>query len=203
MQDFLLPNIGYVAGPGELAYYGQMKQLYQLFDQPEPFIIPRLSTTLVEPAIARVLDQVPLDWMTFSGRIEDLEKEYLKRSDAPDIDEMFGKWNKRFADLKESLKKDISGIDPSLSGAVDKSAAAFFKEMGKLKGKTIRSVKTDQETQIKRIHRIQQNLFPDREWQERKIAFIYFMNKYGMDLWDQLMKVLDDQPLDSHKLIFL
>gem|GEM_PF-5892922 len=101
------------------------------------------------------------------------------------------------------MKKDIAGIDPSLSGAVDKSAAAFFKEMGKLKGKATRSVKAEQEVQIKRIHRIQQNLFPEREWQERKIAFIYFMNKYGLDLWDQVLAELDDQPLDSHKLIFL
>jgi len=91
MQDFLLPNIGYVSGPGELAYYGQMKQLYELFERPEPFIIPRLSSTLVEPAIARVLDQVPFEWMEFSGRIEDLEKEFLKRSDAPDLDEKFNK----------------------------------------------------------------------------------------------------------------
>ena len=203
MQDFLLPNIAYVAGPGELAYFGQMKSLYEVFDRPEPFIIPRLSATLVEPAIARVLDQVPLQWMEFSGRIEDLEKDYLRRSNAPDIDKLFGKWNKRFAEFKEELKSDIAGIDPTLSGAVDSSSAAFFKEIGKLKGKAIKAVKSDQDIQIKRIHRIQQNLFPDREWQERKIAFIYFMNKYGMDLWDLVLDMLDGDKLDSHKLIYL
>ncbi len=203
MQDFLLPNIAYVAGPGELAYFGQMKSLYSIFERPEPFIIPRLSSTLVEPSIARVLDQVPLKWMEFSGRIEDLEKEYLKQSNAPDIDELFNKWNKRFAGLKDELKSEISEIDPTLSGAVDSSSAVFFKEMGKLKGKVTKAVKSDQDIQIKRIHRIQQHLYPDREWQERKIAFIYFMNKYGMDLWDTLLEMLDNDKLDSHKLIFL
>lgn len=203
MQDFLLPNVGYVAGPGELAYFGQMKNLYSIFDRPEPFIIPRLSTTLIEPAIARVLEQVPFEWMEFSGRKEDLEKEYLKRSNAPDIDDLFSKWNKRFAEFKEELKAEISEIDSTLSGAVDSSSAAFFKEMGKLKGKVTKSVKSDQEVQIRRIHRIRQNLFPEREWQERKIGFIYFMNKYGVDLWDNLLEMLDDDNLDSHKLIYL
>lgn len=203
MQDFLLPNIAYIAGPGELAYYGQMKRLYQVFDRQEPFVIPRLSITFVEPAIARILGQVPFRWMEFSGRTEDLEKEFLKRSDEPDIEVLFSRWSQRLTGFREELRKEVVAVDPSLSGAVDSSTASFSKELDKLKGKMIRSVKSNQETQIKRIHRIQQSLFPERQWQEREIGFIYFMNKYGPDIWDRLLDLLEGEPADSHKLVYL
>src|SRR5699024_4974226 len=55
LQDELLPTLGYVAGPGEVAYYAQMKSFYASFDQTMPIIFPRLSGTLIEPSVDRIL----------------------------------------------------------------------------------------------------------------------------------------------------
>ncbi len=55
VQDFLLPTVAYVAGPGEIAYFAQLTELYKQLDVPMPVIWPRATMTLVEPDIARLL----------------------------------------------------------------------------------------------------------------------------------------------------
>ena len=60
IQDVLLPTIGYIAGPGELAYYyAQMKGYYEQFDMEMPIIFPRMSATLLENGINRIMEKLP------------------------------------------------------------------------------------------------------------------------------------------------
>jgi bacillithiol synthase len=61
VQDWLLPTIAYVGGPGEIAYFAQLKQVYADFGIPMPVVAPRAGFTLVEPKIQRHLDKFSLD----------------------------------------------------------------------------------------------------------------------------------------------
>ncbi|MDR8392355.1 bacillithiol biosynthesis cysteine-adding enzyme BshC [Aliifodinibius sp. S!AR15-10] len=204
LQDLMVPTLGYVAGPGELAYYGQMKKMYKFFKRSMPAIFPRMSATIIEPSIDRILDELPFEIADYEGRIEDLESKYVERSDQPDIEEIFNDWKQKVEEISEGHKAEIKDIDSTLEGAAGKATAVYFGELDKLKGKVYRSVKQQEETQIKRIRKIKANLFPEGIPQERIISFIYFMNKYGIDIWDRLLQELDeDEKFDQHKLIYL
>ena len=63
VQDTLFPTICYVAGPSELAYLGQLREVYASFGIPMPLIYPRATATLVDSATARFLARynVPLE----------------------------------------------------------------------------------------------------------------------------------------------
>ena len=204
LQDLLLPTIGYVAGPGETAYFGQMKGMYDCFDLEMPIIFPRLSATIIEPAIDRIMNELPFEFHEFSQRIEDLESNYVDRTEQRDLEALFSDWKEEIKELATSRKENISAIDSTLEGAVEKSTARYFGELDKLKGKVYRAVKKNDEIQLKRIARIKSNLFPQNGLQERVIAGIFFMNKYGIDIWDQLLESLaDDETFDHHKLLHL
>ena len=75
-------------------------------------------------------------------------------------------------------------IDPSLKGVIGKLMNGFENERAKLKGRVIKSLKQQEETQLKRIARVKAQIFP-AGLQEREISPIYFMNKFGMDIWDR------------------
>jgi uncharacterized protein YllA (UPF0747 family) len=200
----MVPTLGYVAGPGELAYYGQMKKMYKFFKRSMPAIFPRMSATIIEPSIDRILDELPFEIADYEGRIEDLESKYVERSNQPDIEEIFNDWKQKVEEISEGHKAEIKDIDSTLEGAAGKATAVYFGELDKLKGKVYRSVKQQEETQIKRIRKIKANLFPEGIPQERIISFIYFMNKYGIDIWDRLLQELDEnEKFDQHKLIYL
>lgn len=204
LQDALLPTVGYVAGPGEVAYYGQMKSMYQCFDMEMPIIFPRLSATVVEPAIDRIIGELPFEFHEYGKRIEDLESDYVDRADQHDIEAIFEDWQARVEEISNSKKKDVADIDSTLEASAEKATSVYINELNKLKGKVYRSVKKQDQTQLDRIRRIKANLFPGDGLQERTVAGIFFMNKYGVDIWDKLLNTLDtDEDFDHHKLVYL
>lgn len=203
LQDLLLPVAGYVGGPGEIAYYAQMKDFYSELGYRMPAIIPRFSATIFESAIERIIKKLPFDWPHYSERIEDLEKEFVNVTDSVDIEKIFGIWRSQIDELSRVKRDEIGEIDPSLKGSVGKAKATYFSELDNLKGKVYRSVKEQEKVQIDRIRRIKNNIFPNGNLQEREIAFIYLMNKYGPDIWDQFLELLEDEEPFTHKEIYL
>lgn len=204
LQDYFLPTLGYVAGPGELAYYGQMKTYYACFGQTMPVIFPRLSATLIEPPVERIIGELPFEFHEYDERIEDLESAYVDRTEQVDIEAIFSSWKEQIEELSGPRVDQITEIDPTLEGAAGKAKAVYFGELDKLKGKVYRAVKQQDQTQLNRIRKMKANLFPADNMQERTIAAIYFMNKYGVDIWDRLLEKLEeDGDLQHHKLIYL
>lgn len=204
LQDFFLPTLGYVAGPGETAYYGQMKLFYETFGLKMPVIFPRLSATLIEPSIDRILHELPFEIHEYNNRIEDLESAFVDRTEQVDIEAIFSEWKEKIEAISQEKTESIKKIDPTLEGAAGKASSVYMGELDKLKGKVYRAVKQQEQTQLNRIKKIKAQLFPAGAPQERVIAGIYFMNKYGISIWDELLDNLEeDENFNSHKLISL
>ena len=195
IQDVLLPTIGYIAGPGELAYYAQMKGYYEQFDMEMPIIFPRMSATLIENGINRIMEKLPFELCSYNQRIEDLESKYIELNSNINIDKIFNDWTSSVNTISKKPIFQTQEIDPSLKGVIGKLMNGFENERAKLKGRVIKSLKQQEETQLKRIARVKAQIFP-AGLQEREISPIYFMNKFGMDIWDQLLYELQKDELD-------
>ena len=182
-----------------------MKELYPHFDLEMPVIFPRFSATLIESGIDRILDKIPFEFHRYGERIEDLEKEYAKRSESTDVEALFNEWKTGIESISEKPTEVIKEIDGSLGGLVGKTVSGFETELDKLKGRVYRSIKQQEQTQLQRIRKIKAQLYPDNGLQERMVSFMYFMNKYGIDIWDELIAELEKEPLqlDKHHLIRL
>ena len=83
-QDALLPTVAYVGGPGEIAYFAQMKGVYEAFGLPMPVIYPRKSVTIVEKKVDHVLKKydlkIPDLWTQPDGLIADIAKKQIPDS---------------------------------------------------------------------------------------------------------------------------
>ena len=205
IQDRLLPTLGYVAGPGELAYYGQMRSYYEKFEMDMPVIYPRLSASLVEKGVERALEKLPFKFCEFGKRVEDLESDYVASLDSIDLDQVFDDWKKGSQHVAIEPIKSIKSIDSTLEGTSAKVLAQFETELDKLKGKVFRSVKQQEQTQLNRIHKVKSQLFPGNGLQERSVSFPYFMNKYGVEIWDQILASIEEKDLDArvHHIFYL
>lgn len=203
LQDCLLPTLSYVAGPGEIAYYAQMKNLYTIFGLEMPVISPRFSATIIESGIDRIMDKLPFSIEEYNNRIEDLESEYIKSTEQFDLEKLFNEWKEEIETITNKHQQEISRIDSTLEGSVGKAESVFFTELDKLKGKSYRSLKEQEKIQLNRIHKIKNSLFPNGNLQEREISLIYIMNKYGLDIWDQMLVKMQDEKADTHKILHL
>ncbi|MEX2404286.1 MAG: bacillithiol biosynthesis cysteine-adding enzyme BshC [Balneolales bacterium] len=203
LQDYLLPNIAYIGGPAEIAYYGQMRSVYPIFGMKMPAIVPRMSATLVESSINRILHQLPFEFHEYGRRIEDLEKAYIEKLGHGEVDELFADWKEEINSISEEYTEYIAEYDVSLKGSAGKETVSYLKSIDKLQQKLKRSIKQKEEIQLNRIRKIQHHLFPNGVLQEREVSILYFMNKYGTGIWDDILTNLDHPQFDRHKLISL
>jgi bacillithiol synthase len=203
LQDILLPNLGIVSGPGEVAYYAQTREMYMACKRPMPVVIPRFSGMLLEPSIVKNLSELPFEIADFSKRHEDLETEFVQKIQEQDLNAFFEEWSEQIVSLAESKMSVVESIDPTLVGTLKRIETDQSNALNQLKAKIFKAVKSRQDTQIKRIHRVQNNLYPGRVIQERSIGFIYFICKYGSGVLDRILQEVESRSLDSHHIIEL
>lgn len=201
VQETLLPNVAYVGGPGEVAYYAQTMPLYDIMGITMPMVHPRITATILEHPIERVYNKLPFSIEEYAQRIEDLEQRFARQQEKEDIESIFSDWKEKVDQLVEEKADEIQEIDPTLKKSAAKATSGYFNELDKLKGKIHKSVKQQEKTQIDRIHRVKINLFPEGKPQERVFSMIYFLNKYGLDVWDILESHLQDSEFGKHQII--
>lgn len=181
-QDTLLPTAVYVAGPGEVAYFAQLKGLYEWAGMPMPIIYPRVSATFVEKRIRRVLDKYDVDVTRLSGDVNQVVRDVVLANVEVDVDAAFADAEREIGDAMERLRPLVEKIDASLGKTVEATRAGLVKQIEGLKGRTIRSARRQQDQIAEAIQRASNHLFPAGNLQERMASPLYLMAKYGPDL---------------------
>ena len=202
LQDTLLPTVAYVAGPAEAAYYAQMGDLYPIFGRRMPVILPRWSVTVVEPAIARHLEDMPMPWTSFRGRIEDVERDLLAHMALPDVDHCMDTWRQGLAHIASTHVEFTRSVDPTLAATAESIVKEQQNALEKLRQKLLKSLRTKEETRLRRAHQIRQGLFPNGALQEREWALIYPMMRHGVDFYDRALDALAGCPTDRHYRLY-
>ncbi len=203
LQDTLLPNIAYVAGPGETAYYAQMNAFYEVMDQQMPVILPRFSATLMEPSAARHADALPFEWHELQGRIEDLEAEFLKRSRSPDVDAFVADWVRHMHHGADARRAWVAAVDATLVATTESVLKEQEHALDKLRQKLLRSVKQQEETGLRRLRQVSEHLFPDGHLQERHLGWVHLWVRYGPDFPARLLDIVAAHPGGRHEVVRL
>ncbi len=196
VQDTLLPTVAYVAGPGEAAYYAQLTPVYARFGIPMPAIVPRLSLTLVEPGVRKILDRYGLDLADLRGGVDALWKRLaLAASDVPGT----------FADARaqaERLADDLERLAATIDGSLDGAAGAFRAAVGhavdRLETKTVRVEKRHHADILARLERARAALWPAGALQERALSPLQIVALHGIDALAAIVSSVPFDPTVHH-----
>ena len=201
VQDSLLPTAAYVAGPGEAAYFAQLGPVYDLFGVPMPVIEPRLSLTVVEPGVDKVLRRYDLSLADLGGPDPSRTVAELWRRlalDASDLDLV-----PAFADARQRADAMLSDLEPlalaaspSLDGAVGAARAAVARALDRLEAKTVRVEKRGHDDVRERLERAQAALWPEGRLQERALGPLGVVARHGPAA---LAAFADAVPLDARR----
>ncbi len=189
-QDYLLPTAAYVAGPGEISYFAQLKGVYQHFGIEMPALFPRASATIVERRVAKVLDKYHLNVLDAFGDFESVMKKALSAANPENIPGEFEKVTSQIREAVERLDPLITRVDPTLQGSVESTVSRMLHHLQHLEEKTTTAYRRKNEEVLQQIRKFQQSLFPNRELQERVLNFTYFYNKYGDEFIELLFREL-------------
>lgn len=180
-QDTLLPTVSYVGGPGEIAYFAQLKPVYEYFNVVMPIIYPRASVTLIEEKIKKVLEKYSLEVEDLFGEIEPILSKVSEQVSEVKVDSLFESLNIRINEAVNEARFGIQQIDPTLNGSIDGMLLKFQQQFDVLKQKTQKAQQQKEEVSLKQIKKASLNIFPNENFQEREFSVIQYLNKYGPD----------------------
>jgi bacillithiol biosynthesis cysteine-adding enzyme BshC len=202
MQDRLVPTAAYVAGPGEVSYFAQYRGVYDWAGMAMPLIHPRASVSLVESKVQKVLDKYDLSICDFGSDKERLFQEVVVQSMAVDVDALFSDALREMHQALNALKPQVEDVDATLGSATEAARASVMETMDDLKHKVVRAEKRKHDEIRAQLQKAHANLRPGGVLQERRINVLYFLNKYSLDLLDDLRRVLDTDT-SSHQVVEL
>ncbi len=181
VQDAILPSVAYIAGPGEMGYAAELKELYELFDSRMPAFLPRHSATLVERKFGVFLEERRIGPGELFRPIEQAEKDFMASIENRELATAFSEAEYRLRDVFQGLEEKIGAVDATLVPTTGKAMTAALQQLEQLSARATRSQKKQEEGAISKLRQAHAAFFPDNSLQERTAGWIYFANKFGCD----------------------
>lgn len=193
VQDTLFPTCCFVAGPNELGYLAQLRDIYAAFGVPMPLIHQRASATILDANAMRFLARQELPLESLRAQDEGELNRLLKAQIPPEVDVSIDAAGRAIAERMDALATAVSKLDATLDAAARSTLGRMQDDLKKLQSKILQAVKRKDETLRRQFMHAQAQAFPGGHPQERDIGFVYFLNKYGNGLVDRLC---EEMPLD-------
>ncbi|VAV83983.1 Glucosaminyl-malate:cysteine ligase [hydrothermal vent metagenome] len=196
-QEVILPNLCYIGGGGELAYWFELKAYFEAVNVPFPILLLRNSVLIKTEKQTLKLEKLGLTLDDMFLKQPDLVNQQVKKRSSINID--FSKQKvflkKQFEDLYQLAEK----TDKSFLGAVAAQEKKQLKGLSHLEKRLLKAQKRKLNDEITRITNLQDQLFPGQSLQERNLNFSELYLEFGDQLIQQL--VLNLQPLKGEFLI--
>ncbi|MDD7887362.1 bacillithiol biosynthesis cysteine-adding enzyme BshC [Flavivirga sp. 57AJ16] len=196
-QEVILPNLCYIGGGGELAYWFQLKQFFNTVNVPFPVLLLRNSVLIKTKQQADKLKR-----LNISNEDIFLKRDAFINRKVREISNI----NIDFSPQREHLEAQFKALfklaeqtDKSFLGAVKAQEAKQLKGLGNLEQRLLKAQKKTLADQVSRMTELQEQLFPGQSLQERHTNFSELYLEYGEQLIPNLIKNLD--PLNSEFLI--
>lgn len=194
VESFLFPTLAYVGGPGELAYFGQLRGLFRRHGVGIPVVAPRGSLLVLEARVARVLDKfalTPDEVRDLNALLSRFARDRLPR----EVEDGLERWRGTVETLGAELAAAVAGFDPTLRGAVTGARNAGLAAVGTLEKKIMRAARRMGDTNRIRLHKANVHLWPAGSPQDRVLSPLQYLMRHGPDF---LSRALAEVTVERH-----
>jgi bacillithiol synthase len=193
-QEIILPNLCYIGGGGEIAYWLELKAFFDAVNIAFPMLLVRNSVLLATEKQAKKADNLNLSWADLFTKPADLLDAITHKLSAFPID---------LTSQKEALEKQFKYLyeladqtDKSFSGAVKAQEVKQKKGLENLEKRLLKAQKRKLDDELQRVTDLQFELFPNKSLQERQANFSEFYLEKGEQLIPLLIQKL--KPLEHN-----
>ena len=157
-QQKILPNIAYVGGPGELAYWLEFKELFKSYQINFPILMPRQFAVIVDKGSKQKIEKFDLSLQDLFSDGEILVKQFIK-TQHEDINLSVIKT--QFETIYASLAETVGSIDKSLVASTDAEKQKTLNGINSIEQKINRAFKQKSETDVNQLWALKGKLFPN------------------------------------------
>lgn len=194
-QEIILPNLAYVGGPGEVAYWLELGKLFEHFNLSMPQLVPRANFGIIDERSLDTMQRVGVD---YDDLLKDPEEVIRAKfvEDEVDIANEINEIKKGLNALHQKIK-DCAPGRLQMSEAVE---AKTMKELERLEGHVVREAKKRHEKDVKKVRQLFESLFPANGLQERSASLPEYWIKVGNELPGLIYNSID---LDQTQFTFV
>jgi bacillithiol synthase len=185
-QETILPNIAFIGGGGETAYWLELKELFKYYKVPFPVLVLRNSFLIVEKKWQEKMKKNGFAINNFFQTEQQLLTNLVKEKANGQL--QIDKELQAATDLYKQLKIKAGAIDKTLQQHIEALQAKALKPMKELEKKMLRAEKRKYEDEQRQIHAIKAALFPLNGLQERIDNFMPYYAKWGKEFIDILLR---------------
>jgi bacillithiol biosynthesis cysteine-adding enzyme BshC len=202
MQDYVLPVLSVVLGPGEIAYWALTREAFHRMGMRLPLIMPRLEFTLIEGTVHKNMEKFGLSYETAMDGFNDFREEWLMDQGQYEVEELFSETRRRFLELYRPVLETVSSLNPGLAKLGETNKQKIVEQIDYLRNRAADSLQSKFSSGLRQLDRISLSLNPLSKPQERVYNVFAYLNRYGNGWIDRLI----DMPYDNdgqHRLMFL
>ena len=182
VQDYLLPTLVYTGGAAEVAYFAQVAVVYEeLLGRVTP-ILPRFSATLLEPKAERILTRYQLTLLDVLLGPEKVREAIAARSLPADLQTRFSEAHASVDQSMTALRESIGKLDSTLIDTAESTRSSMSHQIDRLQARVARTEQQRNEVITRHADALSNALFPNKALQEREVAGVSFVARYGPEL---------------------
>ncbi len=184
-QEMVLPNIAYIGGPSELAYWLQLKNAFQAANIQMPLLVHRISMVLLRKRDLEFVKKNELDIAELvQEKFHEAQKKMLDAMNVKSFENEISETSKSF----ENLRRYISEIDGSLVGWLSAEEKRQLDQWGNIEQKIKKAIKSKEEVKFSQLEKFFAFTHPNHIQQERVFSLLYATEIVG---WNNLKEVLE------------
>ena len=185
-QETILPSVVFVGGGGELAYWMELKNVFEQAGVNYPVILLRNSFLFINEKQSKQWSSLEFNTEAIFNTTQELELAYVKKQSVENL--TLTAHIASLNDLYNAIQQEVIKIDSSLGDHALNLSLQAQKKLALLEKKMVRAEKRKQHTSLTRIHNIKSALFPDNNLQERVENFSKWVGEFG---WDWVEAILN------------
>lgn len=188
MQEYLFPVLATVLGAGEIAYWAQLKESFRAMDMRMPLLWPRMSFTLIEGTLQKLLTKYAVTVEDICFSYEEKREAWLADQDHIHLDERFKTLHDRVdAEYKELLQV-LSESLPALGKLGDTNHAKVLEQIEFLHHRAKDALSKQHETGLRHWERLKTSIWPLDRPQERVLNPIQYACRHGQQWFLPIME---------------
>ncbi|MFN5911285.1 MAG: bacillithiol biosynthesis cysteine-adding enzyme BshC [Bacteroidota bacterium] len=167
-QEWILPNLCYIGGVGELAYWMQLKGVFEGAEVPYPLVGVRNSLLWIDPVNSKRIEKSGIHLEEIFHDTDVLKREHVKKHADQELD--LNDVEAAFNLLREKLLSKVMNTDPGLERMALAEIARIEKQLQSVEEKLFKSLKVRHEQALTAIDQLKSRLFPANGLQERSVS---------------------------------
>ncbi|MFN4081993.1 MAG: bacillithiol biosynthesis cysteine-adding enzyme BshC [Bacteroidia bacterium] len=195
-QEFILPNLAYIGGPAEVAYWLQLKNVFKGYNLNMPVVLLRQMILMLGSGLKNKVIKSGIEFEDFLNSDEHLKKQFLKINKAEVLSDNI----KNTLDAFQKLIENAREIDEQTAKEILETKLSIKEYLEQKKKSFAKKILEKQDSEFEKVKKVKEKLYPKGIFQERIESLMQYECIINKKMANEILNSVEE---NNDKLIIL